>query len=512
MKKGMIVEIRIEDMSSQGQGIGKADGFVVFVPGAVVGDLVRAEMTKVKKSYGFSRLVEIIKPSPYRFYDFDCEYLSKGCGGCQYGRLSYDAQLRLKEKQVREKLQRIAYIQDPQVKDIIGMKESDNEGNGTFRYRNKAQFHVSTGGVITRKGGVVENLGEPTVGFFRFKSHHVVDCEECCLQSPAAMAAANALRRFMEEDNITAWDPKWEKGLIRDLVVKTGFATKEVMAIVIINGNGIPNVQKLVSMMDEAVYDAGYYMESFVISVKKADKSGRQLQAVNDIMGDKNIIVAGRPVIKDILGPLEFEISPASFYQVNPVQTKRLYDKVREYCGLKKHENFDVCSEGPAERHVILDLYCGVGSIGLYCADSAEMIIGIEAVKEAVVDANRNAVINGIVNARYICGKAEEVLPAYIGGKEEEGTYDSEIAETVRKADIAILDPPRAGCKPQLLEAVAAAGVERIVYVSCDPATLARDIKFLLELGYEFKEVTPVDMFPWTGNIEAVALMLREDK
>ena len=470
MKKGMIVEIRIEDMSSQGQGIGKADGFV---------DLDRAEMTKVKKSYGFSRLVEIIKPSPYRFYDFDCEYLSKGCGGCQYGRLSYDAQLRLKEKQVREKLQRIAYIQDPQVKDIIGMKESDNEGNGTFRYRNK--------------------------------SHHVVDCEECCLQSPAAMAAANALRRFMEEDNITAWDPKWEKGLIRDLVVKTGFATKEVMAIVIINGNGIPNVQKLVSMMDEAVYDAGYYMESFVISVKKADKSGRQLQAVNDIMGDKNIIVAGRPVIKDILGPLEFEISPASFYQVNPVQTKRLYDKVREYCGLKKHENFDVCSEGPAERHVILDLYCGVGSIGLYCADSAEMIIGIEAVKEAVVDANRNAVINGIVNARYICGKAEEVLPAYIGGKEE-GTYDSEIAETVRKADIAILDPPRAGCKPQLLEAVAEAGVERIVYVSCDPATLARDIKFLLELGYEFKEVTPVDMFPWTGNIEAVALMLREDK
>ena len=148
---------------------------------------------------------------------------------------------------MREKLQRIAYIQDPQVKDIIGMKESDNEGNGTFRYRNKAQFHVSTGGVITRKGGVVENLGEPTVGFFRFKSHHVVDCEECCLQSPAAMAAANALRRFMEEDNITAWDPKWEKGLIRDLVVKTGFATKEVMAIVIINGNGIPNVQKLVS-------------------------------------------------------------------------------------------------------------------------------------------------------------------------------------------------------------------------------------------------------------------------
>lgn len=507
MKKGMVVEVKIEDMSSEGQGIGKADGFVVFVPGTVVGDLVLAEMTKVKKNYGFSKLVEIIEPSPDRFDGFDCRYINEGCGGCQLGNLRYDAQLKLKEKQIRQKLQRIACIDDPKVRPIIGMEEDDNDGSGTFRYRNKAQFHVSTGGIITRKGGIVENLGEPAVGFFRPKSHSVVDCEDCYLQSPAAMAAADALRRFMDEDNITAWDPKWEKGLIRNLIVKTGFTTGEVMVIVVINGNGIPNVQKLIGMLDEAVYNAGYYLESVVLSIKKNDKTKNSSAGGTDIMGDKNVVAAGSPVIKDNLGNLEFEISPASFYQVNPVQTKRLYDKVRDYCGLGQLENADGqagCGSF-AEKPVILDLYCGVGSIGLYCADSAEAVIGIESVKEAVIDANRNAVVNGIVNARYVCGKAEEVLPAYVNGSGEDESVDPQLAELVKNANIAILDPPRAGCKPQLLEAVAAAGVDRIVYVSCDPATMARDTKILNGLGYEFKEATPVDMFPWTGNCEVVA-------
>lgn len=566
MEKGQIVEVKIEDMSSEGQGIGKADGFVVFVSGAVVGDVVKAQLTKVKKNYGFARVMELVSESGDRTDEFDCDYFENGCGGCQYGRLRYDAQLALKERQVREKLQRIAGLEEPLVRDIIGMEEEDNDGNGPFRYRNKAQFPVSTGGIITRKGGIVENLGEPSVGFFRAKSHDVVDCGDCYLQSIAAMAAADALRRFMEEDNITAWDPKWEKGLMRHMIVKTGFASGEVMVILVINGNGIPNVQKLVEMLDDAIYDVGYSLESVVMSIKKSEgigakgnRSGRSRkkggesrpQQFNggEIMGDKNVVVAGKPVIRDMIAGLEFEISPASFYQVNPVQMKRLYDKVREYCGFGYDKVIDsVDADGDAKgsalggagafgrkKPVVLDLYCGVGSIGLYCADGAEAIVGIEAVREAVIDANRNAVVNGIVNARYICGRAEEVLKRYVAyepagegadenrreaGKDlenEEAGFcsdsreatpvDPDIAALVKKAEVAIIDPPRAGCRLELLEAVADVGVERIVYVSCDPATLARDVKILGELGYEFKEATPVDMFPWTGCVETVVLL-----
>ena len=494
MEKGQIVEIYIEDMSAEGQGIGRADGLVVFVPGTVVGDNVKAQLTKVKKSYAFSKLVEIVEVSGQRSSEFDCEHFGKGCGGCPYGGLSYEAQTALKERQVKDKLERLAGIENPVVRPIITMNEDDNDGMGPYRYRNKAQFPVSTGGIITRKGGVVENIGEPVVGFYRAKSHEVVDCGDCYLQSMAAMAAADALRRFMDEDNITAWDPKWEKGLMRHLIVKTAFATGEVMVILVINGKGIPNAAKLIEMLDDAIYDVGYSLESVVVSSKK--------NGDGEIMGDSNTVIAGKPVIKDVIGGLEFEISPASFYQVNPVQMRRLYDRVRKYCSFGPGAG---CS---GRKPVILDLYCGVGSIGLYCADEAEAIVGIEVVKEAVVDANRNAVINGIVNARYICGKAEEILPAYAGYRADgDGGLDSQLAEMIKRADIAILDPPRAGCRPELLEAVVAVGVDRIIYVSCDPATLARDVKLLGELGYEFAEATPVDMFPHTGHVECVSLL-----
>ncbi len=524
MEKGQIVEVRIEDMSHEGQGIGRADGLVVFVPGTVVGDLARAQLTKVKKNYAFSRLVEIVEYSEARDEEFDCEYFDEGCGGCPLGGIRYDAQLELKERQVREKIQRLAGVEEPVIRPIIGMEPDDNEGLGCYRYRNKAQFPVSTGGIITRKGGLVENLSEPTVGFYRPKSHEVVDCGDCYLQSMAAMAAADALRTFMEEDNITAYDPKWDKGLIRYLIVKTAFDTGEVMVILVINGKGIPNVSKLVEMLDDAIYEVGYSLESVVLNIKKAEgvKKARsereQAQAMSgEIMGDENIFIAGKNVIRDVFGDLEFEISPNSFYQVNPVQMKRLYDQVKMYCGVEEAsddspEKANLCSKKP----VILDLYCGVGTIGLYCADMAEAVVGIEIVKEAVIDANRNAVVNGIVNARYICGKAEELLPKYVAyepvinsetGEPEKSELDPQIAAQIKNADIAILDPPRAGCRPELLEAVAAVGVDKIVYVSCDPATLARDIKLLGEMGYEFVEAQPVDMFPNTAHVECVSLL-----
>ncbi|MBQ9060213.1 MAG: 23S rRNA (uracil(1939)-C(5))-methyltransferase RlmD [Firmicutes bacterium] len=524
MEKGQIVELLIEDLSAEGQGVGRSGegGMVVFVADTVPGDRVRAKLTKVKKNYAFGRLEDVLAASDHRNEEFDCPYFTEGCGGCPMAKLDYEGQLQVKEEQVRSKLQRLAGLEDPLIRPIIGMEDEDNDGQGCFRYRDKAVFPVSTGGIITRKGGIVENLGDPSVGFYRARSHEVVDCGDCYLQSMAAMAAADALRSFMEEDNITAFDPKWEKGLLRHLIVKTAFGTGEVMVILVVNGKGIPGVQKLVEMLDEAIDEVGYSLESVVINVNKAsgknveknkNKDRSQIRVSGEVLGDEYITIAGKPTIDEAIGHLRFEISPASFFQVNPVQMQRLYDQVRAYV---------MMGSTGASDPALLDLYCGVGSIGLYCSDLAEMVVGIESVKEAVADANRNAVINGIVNARYLCGKAEEVLPAYVGKAAGAGSgkggasvmkggasvkIDPQLQEYIRRADIAVLDPPRAGCRPELLEAVATAGAGNIIYVSCDPATLARDVQLLQEMGYVFIEATPVDMFPHTGHVETVALI-----
>ena len=511
MNKDQIIEMTIEDMSVEGQGIGRAyedegPGLVVFVPGAIPGDRIRARLTKVKKNYAFGRMEEVLEESPWREPDFGCEGSPQGCGGCPFAMLTYEKQLEVKQKQVAGRLQRIAELEAPVIRPIIGMQDGDNEGLGCFRYRNKAVFQISTGGIITRKGGIVENLGDPAVGFYSPKSHDVVDCGDCCLQSEPAMAAAEALRVFMQEDNITGFDPKWEKGLMRHMIVKTAFGTKEVMVVLVINGKGIPNAPKLIGMLDDAIYETGFSLESVVVNVNKASgknveknkkKDRSRIRVSGEVMGNENIVIAGKPSITDMVGDLRLEISAASFCQVNPAQMKRLYDQVRRYCA----------PEAPGKKQVILDLYCGIGSIGLYCADLAEMVIGIESVKDAVTDANRNAVINGITGARYICGRAEDVLPAYMGDQESQVKIDPQLRQYIQRTDTVILDPPRAGCRPELLEAAAGTGAEKIIYVSCDPATLARDVKLLGELGYSFAEAVPVDMFPHTGHVETVALI-----
>lgn len=520
MEKGQILEFAIEDMSQEGKGIGKADGFAVFVDGAVVGDRVRVQLMKVKKRYGFGKLLEILEESPDRIESF-CEHQGE-CGGCPYGQLSYDAQLALKEKQVRDKLERLGGITDPVVYPIMAMDEP-------FRYRNKASMPVSTGGLITLKGGIARPVHEPRVGFFGARSHEVADCSDCWLQSEPAMAAAAALRQFMVEDHITSYDPRWEKGLMRHMIVRTAAGTGQVMVILVINGKAIPNAQKLVEMLDEAIYNVPVYddgpmagvefsLESVVINVNKS----KNLEG--PILGEECITIAGKPTITEEVSGMKFEISPLSFYQVNREQMVKLYDKVLEYADLKGGET-------------VLDLYCGVGTIGLFCAREMEkkadesaaegtadgvavqpgQVIGIESIKGAVLDANRNATINGIVNARYVCGKAEEELPKMMGMASAQGGENSahgteggkEPAIRISQADVAILDPPRAGCDERLLEAVVKAEPEKIVYVSCDPATLARDIKWLGEHGYEFKEATPCDMFPWTGHVETVCLLSR---
>ena len=543
MEKGQIVELTIEDMSAEGRGIGKIyddeRGFAVFVQDTVVGDRAKVELTKVKKNYAFGRVSEMLALSQDRQESF-CPH-SGLCGGCVYSKLSYEAQLALKEKQVREKLVRLGGLTDPVIMPIIGMG-SEDATEVPFRYRNKASMPVSTGGLITQKGGIVKPVHEPRVGFYRPKSHDVVDCEDCLLQSEPAMAAAAALRKFMEEDHITSYDPRWEKGLMRHMIVRTAAGTGEVMVILVINGKAIPNAPKLIEMLDEAIYNVPVYedgplagvefnLESVIVNINKS----KNLEG--PILGEECITIAGKPTITEEVGGLSFEISPLSFYQVNREQMVRLYEKALEYASLKGNET-------------VLDLYCGVGTIGLFAAAemnrrTAELnaaaaagqavenaapgqaaaaalsgttasgqaaadkspgrVIGIESVKGAVLDANRNATINGIVNARYVCGKAEEELPKMVDPKSE--LKDESLRVT--HADVIILDPPRAGCEQALLEAVVQAAPDRIVYVSCDPATLARDIKWLGEHGYEFREATPCDMFPWTGHVESVVLMSR---
>ena len=637
MEKGQIVTITIEDMSAEGQGIGKlyelaapdkaesgraaADvgqkaetgangaetakaagalhgernaetgavdratgmaqnraeavqtgrGFAIFVKDAIVGDRVRVELTKVKKHYAFGRVTEILEASPERIKPF-CPYQG-ACGGCAYGTLHYDAQLALKEKQVRDKLTRLGGLFAPKVMPILGMGDTDPEET-PFRYRNKASMPVSTGGLLTKKGGIQQPIHEPRVGFYRAGTHEVVDCEDCWLQSEPAMAAANALRRFMEEDHITSYDPRWAKGLMRHLIVRTAAGTGEVMVILVINGKAIPNAPKLIRMLDDAisaipVYETGalagveFNLESVVVNIN----SSKTLEG--QILGEECITIAGKPTIMEEVGGLSFEISPLSFYQVNRAQMLRLYDKVLEYAAFQGDET-------------VLDLYCGVGTIGLFAAaemnrkaaapnhaairnteeasskqekteadafnraaiqnteetlashettesaapnrKKAGRVIGIESIKGAVLDANRNAVINGIVNARYVCGKAEEELPKMVRTKAQEEDAARKAAKQygeaaakkellkdeslrITGADVVILDPPRAGCEQPLLEAVVQAAPDRIVYVSCDPATLARDIKWLGEHGYEFREATPCDMFPWTGHVETVCLL-----
>ena len=493
MKKGDIVRLRIEDISHEGQGIGKADGFAVFVKNTVLGDVVDAELTKVKKNYAFGKVVEMVEESDLRQEPI-CQYAGQ-CGGCAFQKMTYEGQLELKKKQIVDKLVRLGGLEDPKVNDAIGMEEP-------FRYRNKASMPVSTGGLITRKGGIVEPVHEPRIGFYQAKSHDVVNCDDCMLQSEPAMAAARALRQFMEEDNITSYDPRWEKGLMRHMIVRTAMGTGQVMVILVINGKGIPNAAKLIQMLDDAIFEVPVYeegplagvefsLESVVININKKNTS--------DILGEECITLAGSPTIMEKVGDLEFEISPLSFYQVNPQQMEKLYGKVVEYADLKGGET-------------VLDLYCGVGSIGLFLADdmrkkgdNAGRVIGIESVKPAVVDANRNAVVNGIVNARYVCGKAEEEMPKMVSG---EGLKDESLRIT--QADVVILDPPRAGCEEELLKAVVDVDPAKIVYVSCDPATLARDIKFLVANGYEFVEATPCDMFPWTGHVETVCLLSKK--
>ena len=471
MEKNQIIKLNIEDMLDDGRAFGRHDGCAVFVSGgAVPGDTASVKITKAKKSSAEAVVEEIISPSPDRITSA-CPYF-KSCGGCTLRELSYDAQKKLKTEQVVSKLKRLGGIESPKVNDIIGAETLEY-------YRNKAVFAVGPHG---------------EVGFNKGKSHYVVDIEDCMLQTDAAMVCADALRAFLRMSGVKC---------ISQMTVKTAFGTGEVMVALESEKKEIPQIEKLAEMLDDAVY-----------SLNNPDEEGApeapvqfSLESLSVIHKGKCHVIAGKPTITETTERsdgkiISYEISPQSFYQVNPEQMLKLYDKAMEYAALNGTET-------------VLDLYCGVGTIGIWLADKAEKVIGIESVKPAIIDANRNSVINNIINTRYICGKAEEELPGMMGlaklwkWNEVNERVEREPEIRIEHADVVVLDPPRAGCEEALLNAVVKAGPDRIVYVSCDPGTLARDIRYLTANGYEFVECTPVDQFPWTSHIEVVVKIQR---
>ena len=455
MEKNQLIELTIKDQSQDGRGIASCDGLIVFAEGCVVGDKVSARVTKVKKRYALAKVEEILEPSEHRLDDV-CPYIDD-CGGCAFGKLKYEKQIELKERHVRDVLERIGGVETPELEPIISMSEP-------YFYRNKARLAVHH---KTR-----------SVGFLGRMSHKVIDCHECRLQSEPVVAVADALRASFDECE--------DANKIKNLVVKTSFTSGEVMLVPTVEEKDV-DLERFIYAVDESInaipsFDDGfeYYLSSVALDI--ADKKPSKQHK------NRAEIIAGRHVIEDEMLGLRFEISPYSFYQVNPVQAERLYEKAVEYAGIKGGET-------------VLDLYCGVGTLGLFMAKAgAGKVIGIELVKEAVLNANRNAVINGIVNAIYYTGKAEEELPRL----REEGE--------IEKADVVILDPPRKGCDEALLKAVVETEADRIVYISCDPATLSRDVKYLSENGYEYAKGTPVDMFPHTGHVETVCLLSKKEK
>ena len=447
-RKNDIVTLKIEDCGIDGEGIGKADGFTVFVKDAVIGDTVRAKIMKAKKNYGYGRLEEIITPSPDRV-EPKCQF-ARQCGGCQLQALSYEKQLEFKTSKVRGHLERIGGFTDIPMEKILGMDRP-------FHYRNKAQFPVGK----SKDGRII-------TGFYAGRTHSIIENRDCALGVTRNKEVLDRVIAHMEKFHIQPYDENTGKGLVRHVLIRYGFFTDEMMVCLIINGENLPGEEALVKSLrqiPEAV--------SVMVNVNKKRN--------NVILGEKVRLLWGQPYITDKIGEISYQISPLSFFQVNPYQTGRLYGKALEYAQLSGNET-------------VWDLYCGIGTISLFLAQKAKMVRGVEIIPAAIENAKENARLNGFDNTEFFVGKAEEVLP-------------EQFARTGERADVIVVDPPRKGCDETLLSTIIKMQPDRVVYVSCDSATLARDLKYLCERGYELKKVCPVDMFPNTVSVETVVLL-----
>ena len=454
--KGQEFSLEIDDMGTDGEGIGHKEGYTLFVKDALVGDIVRVKVIKAKKKFGYGRLLEVMKPSPWRVEPAcDC---ARQCGGCQIQHCSYEKQLAWKEKKVRDCLQRIGGFEEIPMEPIMGMDEP-------YHYRNKAQYPVG-----------YDKEGNPVAGFYAGRTHSIIPNTDCAIQHPCNHMILETILAFMKQYDIPAYEEKKHTGLVRHILTRVGKYTGEVMVCLIINGNKLPHQDKLVEMLKKATdEETTYKIKSICLNINK-DKTNR-------ILGEKVVPIYGQTYIEDRIGDITYRISPLSFYQVNPEQTQKLYGTALEYADLKGNE-------------VVWDLYCGIGTISLFLAQKAAKVCGVEIVPQAIEDARENADRNGFTNTEFFVGAAEDVVPEQY--EQSGGSL---------RADVVTLDPPRKGCDEKLLRTVVRMEPKRIVYVSCDPATLARDLKYLCGEGYELKRVRACDMFGHSSHVETVVLL-----
>jgi 23S rRNA (uracil1939-C5)-methyltransferase len=449
IRKNDIFTIEITDLSEQGDGIGHTqEGYTLFVKDTLPGDRARVKVIKTKKNYGYARLEQLLTASPSR-----CEArcaVARSCGGCRLQHMRYADQLSFKENRVRELMTRIGGADDFEFLPIIGMENP-------WHYRNKAQYPVG----VSRDGRVI-------AGFYAARTHSIVENDDCLIQMPQSVAVLRAVMSWMQRFHVTAYDEKTGRGLVRHVLTRIGYYTGEIMVCFVINGKKIPHAQELIDALTQMDGMTGIVLNS-------------NTRRTNVILGDTETLLWGRSRITDTIGDIRYEISAKSFYQVNPQQTEKLYRTAMEFADLKGTET-------------VWDLYCGIGTISLSAARHARQVIGVEIVPQAVEDARRNALLNGIENAAFYEGKAEEVLPEKVE------------KEHVR-ADVIIVDPPRKGCAQSLLACMAKMAPEKIVYVSCNPATLARDAAYLRENGYRVEKVRCCDMFAQTTGVETVCLL-----
>ncbi len=472
--KNDCVELTIEDIGVSGEGIGKVDGYTLFVKDTVIGDVVRVKIMKAKKNYGYARLMDIIKPSKDRV-EPACP-IARQCGGCQIQAMNYNAQLKYKQKLVKDNLLRISGLTegvDYEMCEILGM-------DTPFRYRNKAQYPVGE----DKDGNIV-------MGFYAGHTHSIIACpdDDCMLGHSDNAFILNAVKEWMKEYRVRAYNENIHKGTVRHVLVRTGYHTDEVMVCLVTKKM---LRKEAVDGLVKAIQKLKLNVASLVVNINKED--------TNVILGKECITLYGRPYIEDYIGDIKFQISPLSFYQVNPKQTEVLYNKALEFAGLKGNES-------------VWDMYCGIGTISLFLAKKAGKVYGVEIVPQAIEDAKNNAKINNIDNAEFFVGKAEEVVPAFYkkqtGVQSDNDSTDSKEYDMTRP-DVVVVDPPRKGCDKKLLDTIVSMTPDRIVYVSCDSATLARDLKLLVEYGYKVEKVQPVDQFGNTVHVETVVLLSQQ--
>ena len=448
IQKNDYIDVVFEDLTHEGSGVAKVEGYPIFVPFGLPGEKARIKVTKINKGYAFGRLMELLEESTDRV-EPPCP-IYRQCGGCQLQHLSYEGQLKAKEKMVREIMARIGKLPDVPVHPVLGMTEPWN-------YRNKAQVPVGE-----MEGGLV-------AGFYAKRSHEIINMDECLIQVTENDDTVRTVKKICEKYRVRAYDERNHKGLLRHIMVRHGQVTGEIMVVLVTRTPELPHAREIIKDIIESVP-----------GIKSIIQNVNALKT-NVILGSKTNVLWGAEVIHDYIGDVKFAISPRSFYQVNPTQTKVLYDKTLEYANLSGNET-------------VIDAYCGIGTISLFLAQKAKKVYGVEIVPEAIEDAKKNAELNGITNVDFAVGSAETVIPAWY----EEGIT----------ADVLVVDPPRKGCDENLLKTIAEMKPKKVVYVSCNPATLARDLMYLEEHGYKTVEVQPVDMFPQTMHVESVAKLI----